>query len=218
MPDLSVSIRRIPLIFVFDAPNSNFGKLYQRLTGGLVATSIGYLADVVPALKGMANKVIIPMLVNPSSIDITKTAKAVKTLTKKGIVSQFYQAEPDVVSFSGIAGGQKSFLILAQLDNMLQTIEDGSRNIVTMIYKYGGVYKGNFENFRISTSADNPNIFNYSFEFHFLNRNHFRLFQLGIRAGTLNEAVQNPGKAIRENLKIAAKELMNNTGVSFGGF
>lgn len=234
---INLSIRRIPLLFIFEAPESRVGKIFDRLAGGVAPTVIGTIADakalypalaaigaglskipggsaVTAAASSLRNKIIIPMLVNPSTIEVTKTPRVVKTLTKKGIVNQFYQSDPDILSFTGIAGGQKSFLILSQLDALLKTTETGSRNIVTMVYKFGGVYKGNIENFRISASADTPNVFNYSFEFHFVDRNHFRLFLLSIRPGTLNEAIQNPGNFFKENLKLSASELINPAGLS----
>lgn len=233
---MALNIRRIPLVFIFEAPESKIGKIFGRLAGGAIPTVLGSVADakaVFPALAAIGagaskigltglggllgnlqNKIILPMLVNPSTIEVAKTAKVVKTLTKKGIINQFYQSDPDVISFSGMAAGEKSFLILTQLDTLLKTMENGNRNIVTMVYKFGGVYKGNLENFRITASAENPNVFNYSFEYHFIDRNHFRLFLLAIRPGTLNEAIQNPGKFFTESIKLSASELINTTGFS----
>lgn len=237
---INLNIQRIPLIFIFDAPESRSGKLFEGLTGGgvnAVPTIIGSVADaksVFPALgaigtglakipgvssatsalNNLRNKIIIPMLVNPSSLTVNKNPRVVKTLTKKGIVNQFYQAEPDVLKLSGTAGGQKSFLILSQLDSLLKTTETGTRNIVTLVYKFGGVYKGIIENFEINVNADNPNVFNYSFDFNFVDRNHFRLFLLAIRPSVLNDAIHNPKQVFKENLRLAASELINTTGIS----
>jgi len=216
-----IQFRRIPLFFIFDAPQSVIGKIYERAVGGMVPTVIGTIADkaaVMPALSKIAgplkNKIIIPMLVNPTTLSIAKTPNINITLTKRGVLNQYWKSNPDILTFTGRAAGDRAFFILSQIDVMMKTMEEGIRNLVTMVYKFGGVYRGYYENFRMSIDGEKPGIYDYSFDFRFADRNHFRLFLYAIRPSALNEAIQNPGKFVTENLKIAASELASTTGIS----
>lgn len=239
---MALYITRIPITFILEAPKARIGKTFNPIgengIGGQgVSSQVGAAGGIQPAIAatvnalskvsefaaqgslfalGLAtNKIIIPMFVNPSSITVTKTPRRISALTKRGQINQYFQAEPDKVSFRGTAGGQKSFLLLNQLDVLLKSIETGTRNVVKMVYKYAGVYSGVIENFTIETNADNPNIFNYGFDFNFVDQNHFRLFMLAIRPGTLNQAIQNPKQFVKDTLKISASELLNPTGLAW---
>lgn len=228
---MAIQIRRIPLIFIFNAPESIPGGFLatatqmgaQVLAQGLVPTALSLatpFTTAVPGLKTLsgtlANKIIIPMLVNPTSIAVQKNPKVNETLTKRGILNQYWQAMPDLVTFQGRAAGARAFFILNQLDQMMKTMEDGTRNQVTMVYKFGGVYNGYFLNFRMAGDGLQPGVFDYSFDFQFTDQKHFRLFLYALNPSILNQAINNPGQAVTETLKLSASELASTTGISLG--
>ena len=130
------------------------------------------------------------------------------------MLNQYWQAEPDLVSFQGRAAGSKAFFILNQLDQLLQTTEDSTRNICQMVFKFGGVYSGYFRNFRINGDGMQPGIFDYNFDFQFTDRNHLRLFLYALKASTLNEAINNPGQFIKDTLNLSASSLVGTAGIS----
>ena len=219
---MKLEFKRIPLIFIIDTDSGvGFwqdqvaagidGKIQQSILLGLSQTGL------FPALKGLANiknKLVIPMLVNPQSFSITKNPTVTKTLTKKGLLVQTWQSTPDVVNISGRAATQKSFFILSQLDALSKTMENGTRNIITMVYKYGGAYRGYIENFKTAVDAEQPGIFDYSFDFQFTDTNHFRLFLMSFKVSSMVQAINQPGKFFKEQARITSKELLNVSTVS----
>lgn len=221
---MAINITRIPVTFVFDAPESTIEKVFQTGLGGTVGIAtwtVGAAAKLLPALAGsgitsLANKIVLPMIVNPTSITVAKNPLVSKTITKRGILNQFWQSEPDLISFQGRAASNRAFFILSQLSAMMQTMEQGTRNRVTMIYKYGGVYTGYFMNFRTGSDSMQPGVFDYSFDFQFADRKHFQLFLFAIKPSILNEAIQTPGKFITETVKLGASELGSTSGISLG--
>ena len=236
---LNIVVTRIPITFVFPAvPGSTLGQVLAIVNNvaSLPTMAIATAASVIPGLgasgsggtSGVADQlaldkaiatgkmISLPMLVNPSSMTINKTPQVNKMLTKRGVLMQYWQAEPDLINFSGRAAGSKAFYLLTQIDQMMQTMESGTRNQTTMIYKYGGVYQGYFLNFKIGAEAENPGIFDYSFDFQFTDSKHLRLFLMSISTSTLNAAIQNPGKFITDSIKMGADELASTAGISLG--
>ena len=232
------AFKRIPLYFVIDAPESTVGKILGTVQGigsQVLLGTIQQAAKIMPALGldnpysdvdlGLGggtgtnknkkfNKIVIPMLVNPTSMSIQKQPTVNKTLTKRGILNQYWQAQPDAISFSGRAASDRSVFIFTQLDQLVSTTETGTRNLVTMIYKFGGVYRGYIENFRTAIDAEKPGVFDYSFDFQFADKRHFKIFYFAVKTNTLNEAIQEPAKFANDQLKLAASELKAMSGVS----
>lgn len=230
---LNITVTRIPITFVFPAaPGMVPGQVQSLVLGGVgaVTTSVvSAAASLIPGLGGSVaasrallvgittGKLIsLPMLVNPNSMSINKNPQVNKTLTKRGVLTQFWQAEPDLINFSGRAAGKRAFLLLTQIDQLMQTMESGTRNVTTLIYKYGGVYQGYFLNFKIAATAEQPGIFDYSFDFQFTDTKHMRLFLMAISTSTLNAAIDNPGKFIVDTIKMGKDELASTAGVSLG--
>jgi len=226
--------KRIPLFFIIDRPNSAFGKVQGAIsslaTAGTVIGAaaqealLGTVVSIQNAVGGqpvniknaLLNKMIIPLIVNPQSLSVTKNPRVVKTLTKRGLLVQSWQSEPDVLNFSGRAASDRSFLILNQLGTIAKTMEDGSRNIVTMLYKFGGVYQGYLENFKTAIDANNPGVFDYTFDFQFVDQKHFELFLFSINTSTINSLLKGDitGKrpsSVVQQLGLTSDDLKNNS-------
>lgn len=226
---INFSLLRIPLYFVIDADESVVGKIKDQLTSGglgIGQVTLGVINKALSLMPGLGvqdmskdlfnfkNKLVIPMVVNPSSMSVTKNPRVNKQLTKRGILNQYWQAEPDTVSFSGRAASDRSVFIFSQLDSLLKTTETGTKNLVTLIYKFGGVYNGYVENFRTAIDAEKPGVFDYSFDFVFADRRHFKIWLFAVKTSVINEAIQYPGKFATEQLRIGAGELKTMSGIS----
>jgi len=219
---------RIPVAFAIPAPTGfGFGKIQAYLSGGATGIAFQAIANVVgrvidtatnaQAIGNLSKMIVIPMLVNPTSITIQKNPKVNSTLTKRGMLYQYWPSEPDLMSFQGRAASQTAFFTLSQLDTLMQSMEDGTRNLSYLIYKFGGVYSGYFTNFRTTGDAMQPGVFDYSFDFQFAERNHLRLFLYAMTASALNEAILQPGKFFTETIKMGATQLAQTSGLSIAG-
>ena len=223
---------RIPVAFAIPAPTEfGLGTIQSYLSGGATGFAFQAIATVVSAafnragstaprasaISNLSKMIVIPMLVNPTSISIQKNPKVNSTLTKRGMLYQYWPSEPDLMSFQGRAASGTAFFTLSQLDTLMQTMEDGTRNLSYLIYKFGGVYAGYFLNFRTTGDAMQPGIFDYSFDFQFVERNHLRLFLYAMTASSLNEAILQPGKFFTESIKMGASQLAQTSGLSIAG-
>ena len=212
---MAIGFKRIPLIFIIDTSGGTIGSWQDRISAGGLEGNIYQIllqkSNLVPG--NFSNKLVIPMLVNPQSFSVTKNPRVTKTLTKKGLLIQSWQSDPDMVNISGRAASSKAFYVLSQLDALSKTLENGTRNIVTMVYKFGGIYRGYIENFKTAIDSQQPGIFDYSFDFQFIDQNHFRLFLMSLKTSSLNDAINNRGKAFTEQLHLSAKNLTGNMSI-----
>lgn len=219
------------MIFVIDTPSvalgANFGTLglaadtiasgggnvlqtaEQQVVLGLVQNVAKLFGGQQLSANDFINKMVIPLIVNPQSMSVTKNPKVSRSLTKKGLLIQSWQSEPDVINFSGRAASNKSFVILSQLDAVSKTLEDGSRNIVTMLYKFIP-YTGYIENFKTAIDANISSVFDYTFDFQFVDKSHLRLFTLAIQDSTINNLINGEGTAAKRQLGLDANSLKNN--------
>jgi len=212
-----LGFKKIPLIFIFDSPvkKANFVSNALNFIGqGPDVFLIKIIAKVLK-LADLSNKIILPLLVNPQSLNITKQPKVITTLTKKGLLAQYWPAIPDTVSISGTAASNQSFMILNQFDILTKTMEDGVRNPVIMLYKFGlGTYRGYIENFKVGIDATHPNVFNYTFDFKFLDKEHFRMFLYAITTTSLNTLIQSPAKTVKDQISMGASEIMSSSNIT----
>lgn len=223
------SFRRIPLYFVVDAAESVKGRITDQIMSGGAGVSqvtLGLVNSALSSVPGLGvpktdlsfkNKLVIPMIVNPSQMSLTRNPRVNKVLTKRGILNQYWQADPDTLSFTGRAASDRSMFIFNQLESVIKTTETGTRNLVTIIYKFGGVYNGYVENFRTSIDAEQPNVFDYSFDFQFADKRHFSIFLFTLRTNAINEAIRYPGKFMTDQWRIGAAEMKTMSGISLGG-
>lgn len=217
-------IKRIPVFFVVDAPESVTGNWLERSHERAMEAILGYVTKVtsiVPALAlhkdiSLKNKLIISLLVNPSRFTVIKTPRVNQTLTKRGMLYQYWRAEPDTLQIEGRAASERAFFVMSQFDALTKATENGTRNVVTMIYKYGGIYNGFIDNFRIDIDAERPGIFDYSFNFIFADKKHFRIWLMSVTNNSLNKALQYPKEWFSENIKLGASEILGASGFSFG--
>jgi len=213
--------KKIPLIFVFDSPIkkgdfiTNASNFISEAAGqGPDVLLIKVIAKILK-LKNLDNKIILPLLVNPQKLNITKQPKVITAFTKKGLLAQYWPAIPDTISIAGMAASNHSLMILNQLDLLTRTMEEGIRNPITMLYKFGlGNYRGYIENFKVGIDATYPNVFNYTFDFKFLDKDHFRMFLYAITTTSLNTLIQNPMKAIKDQLSMGATEIVSSSNIT----
>ena len=233
----AIGFSRIPLIFVIDAPESTAQHLFEATigAGGLPLTSAIYgiielysatigkylgsspSSTSLPSLKTLLlNKIVLPFLVNPRSMMVAKRPTVVNELTRAGMLYQYYQAQPDRLTFRGRAAGNKAFFVLTQLDILAKTLETGARSKTQMIYKFFGIFNGYIDNVQCTIDGELPGVYDYSFDFQFADRNHLRIFSMALTNSALNLAINQPGTFIKDTMETAASEIIQSSGIQIG--
>lgn len=135
------------------------------------------------------------MLINPYTMNQSKTASVFNSLTRKGYVSQIWGSNSDLISATGTSaafmvsgegltteGRRRSFayantmaLLYAYRNNGYELVDPTvlEKSFTNVIHVVSGVeitydshsYMGHFNNFTLDENAEKPYLFDYNFEF-----------------------------------------------------
>lgn len=212
--DNRVQIRTETDGFLSSVPTSDYSQLnkvsFEAILSGVEAINTQSPSIYEKALSGARNAVLpmtvaiadrynkkiqFTMLINPYTLNQSKTSAVYNTYTRKGYISQIWGSNQDLISGTGISaafmvsgeglttiGRRRSFayanmlaMLYAYRNNGYELVDPTAlkTNLTRVINVIHGVeltydshlYLGHFNNFTLDEIADKPYLFNYNFEF-----------------------------------------------------